>query len=80
METTAQRLNMDIIKKTGHNLGRETTTGEDFRQGPSPEHPYLLQSSQFDQVRRGPKTHGECDYRKLHDSSAAGYRIISHPV
>ena len=82
MEITAQRLNtdknMDIIKKTGHNLGRETTTGEDFRQGPTPEHPYLLQSSQFNQVRRGPKTHGECRYRKLYGSSAAGYRIISH--
>ena len=31
------------IKKTGDKMGRETTTGEDFRQGPSPEYPNLLQ-------------------------------------
>ena len=32
-----------IIKKIGDKMGRETTTGEDFRQGPTPEHPNLLQ-------------------------------------
>ena len=33
------------IKKSGDSQGRETTTGEDFRQGPTPEHPNLLQST-----------------------------------
>ena len=82
MTITAQRLNTDknmaITRKIGLNQGRETTTGEDFRQGPTPEHPYLLQSSQFNQVRRGPETHGERSYRQLYGSSAAGYWIISH--
>ena len=45
MKIMAQSMdkNMDTIKKNGHSPGRETTTGEDFRQGPTPEHPYLLQ-------------------------------------
>ena len=33
------------IKKSGDSQGRETTTGEDIRQDPTPEHPNLLQST-----------------------------------